>query len=462
MRRKVTRSRGGAEVTYGTHATDLPDVPHLHGSAAPREIRPAMGVVWVMGAVLTLAASTAFAQSPIIPRVDLDEAVRRALAKNPSVAQAATAILRAEALLDQTRSGVRPTVSAGATNVTIDHQRGFAGGVTQPQDQLTLSADVSMPILAPSRWASLNQGRDQIDVATRSAAEVRRQIAVAAAQAYLAVIAGQRQIDVDLRALDAALAHLDYAEKRLEGGAGSRLNQLRAAQVVSSEESQIENGRLALLRAQEALGVLLAENGPVDAASEPAFDVPTTVAEAEWLAARPDVKFQEATIDAAKRVVRDSARDWLPTGTATFTPQYVTPAGLFQPSKTWRLVLSFTQPLYEGGQRKAVMRLRDVSLNQAKLALDATEIQARSEVRLAQASLSSRERALATARLASTQAGEVLQITIAAFEVGATTNIEVIDAQRSARDADTTATIAEDAVRRAKLDLLVALGRFPK
>jgi outer membrane protein TolC len=46
--------------------------------------------------------------------------------------------------------------------------------------------------------------------------------------------------------------------------------------------------------------------------------------------------------------------------------------------------------------------------------------------------------------------------------VGATTNLEVIDAQRSARDADSTSTLAEDAVRRARLDLLVAIGRFPK
>ena len=56
----------------------------------------------------------------------------------------------------------------------------------------------------------------------------------------------------------------------------------------------------------------------------------------------------------------------------------------------------------------------------------------------------------------------MLRITTTAFEVGATTNIEVIDAQREARDAETAAALAEDAVRRARLDLLVALGRFPK
>ena len=76
--------------------------------------------------------------------------------------------------------------------------------------------------------------------------------------------------------------------------------------------------------------------------------------------------------------------------------------------------------------------------------------------------MKSYERALASARLAATQAGDVLRITTSAFEVGATTNIEVIDAQRSARDAETLAVMQEDAMRRAKLELLVAIGRFPR
>ena len=74
----------------------------------------------------------------------------------------------------------------------------------------------------------------------------------------------------------------------------------------------------------------------------------------------------------------------------------------------------------------------------------------------------STERALESIRLAAQQAQEVLSITNTAFQAGATTNLEVIDAQRSARDAEAAAAIGEDAVRRARLDLLIALGRFPQ
>jgi len=44
---------------------------------------------------------------------------------------------------------------------------------------------------------------------------------------------------------------------------------------------------------------------------------------------------------------------------------------------------------------------------------------------------------------------------------GGATNIEVIDAERTARDTDTVVAVAEDAQRRAQLDLLIALGQFP-
>jgi outer membrane protein len=83
-------------------------------------------------------------------------------------------------------------------------------------------------------------------------------------------------------------------------------------------------------------------------------------------------------------------------------------------------------------------------------------------VRLAYETVSSTQRSFESLRSAAQQAAEVLKITTFAFEAGATTNLEVIDAQRQARDADSSAAVAEDAVRRAQLDLLTALGRFPQ
>src|SRR5262249_29875719 len=136
--------------------------------------------------------------------------------------------------------------------------------------------------------------------------------------------------------------------------------------------------------------------------------------------------------------------------------------GLFQQAGSWRLTVGFTQQILDGGQRRGLKLQRAAAVEASKQAEASVENEAKSEIRLAQESVASLQRALTSARTAVHQANDVLQITTTAFEVGATTNLDVIDAERTARDAETAAAVAEDAVRRARLDLLVALGRFPK
>jgi outer membrane protein TolC len=362
--------------------------------------------------------------------------------------------------LQQSKAVIRPLVTSQISNGTIDSARGFAGGVTQPQNQFAITASASMPILAASRWAQVNQSRDQVDVSVAAAAETREQILVSAAQTYLQVITAQRQVEVGEHSLENAKAHLDYATKRFEGGAGSRLNEVRASQVVSQETARLETLRLILRTAQEALGVIIVANGPVDAGADPVFDMTGVFEDTAWRKARPDLITQASIQRAAERVVSDSWRDWVPLATAEFDPSYITPTGIFSPPGTWRFSLSATQVLYEGGQRKILLRQREITLDEAKIDLTDAELRAQSEVRLAQDSLRLLERARDSARRSADETAEVLRITTTAFQVGATTNLEVIDAQRSDLDANTAAELAEGAVRRARLDLLVALGRF--
>jgi outer membrane protein TolC len=419
-----------------------------------------------------VASVTLTAQTPSVPptvpameSVTLQDAVTRALANNPTVAQAAEAVLRAEGLLQQARAATMPGVNAFFTNATLNSGRSFNGVVVQPRNQSMISADLSMPVLAASRWAAASQARDQIDVANLSTADVRKQIAVATAQTYLAIIAQRRQLEVNIRARDSANAHLDYAQRRLAQGAGTRLNELRAAQEVSTDEARLENAGLAVRRAQEALGVLVVANGPVDAAAEPVFDIPPTPAAADetaWMASRTDVRLSVATQRAFERVWRDSRKDYFPTATASFDPQLLTPSGAFTSSRSWRFAVSVSQPIFDGGQRKGLAKTREAAANASRFGLASLQNQARSEVRLAEETVRSTERAVQSVRLSAQQATEVLSITTTAFEAGATTNLEVIDAQRSARDAESAVGIAEDAVRRARLDLLTALGRFPQ
>ena len=145
-----------------------------------------------------------------------------------------------------------------------------------------------------------------------------------------------------------------------------------------------------------------------------------------------------------------------------FTPQVVVPSTLFQPTFSWRAEIVATIPVFDFGVRSAQKAQRQVGLDTVKIAEDAALRQARSDVRTARDTLDAAERALGFARDAATQAHQVVDMVLVSFRVGASTNIEVIDAQRVARDADTAVALADHDVRQARLNLLVALGLFPK
>jgi outer membrane protein TolC len=72
------------------------------------------------------------------------------------------------------------------------------------------------------------------------------------------------------------------------------------------------------------------------------------------------------------------------------------------------------------------------------------------------------DESLKAARDGATQAAEALELANAMWKAGATTSLDVIDAERRARDADLQRALAEDAARQARLDLLVASGAFPR
>lgn len=402
------------------------------------------------------------AGAQVIETVTFQEAVQRAVKNHPTVQQAAAGILRAEAILQQARARYLPTIDATFSTNVIDPVTQFSGTSINPRTQTVTAAGLSMPILTPVRWAERNQAEEDVFVSVRAADEARRAVAIAAGEGYLAIIVRRRVLELNERARENASAHYEYANQRYQGGIGSRLNALRAQLEVAGDDARVEEARLAIRRAQEALGVLIAADGPVDASEEPAFEVPPPpVPDTQLVTDRQDVQTIIARQSAAERRAADAWKDYLPSVTALFTPTMLAPTGLFANARSWRAAVLFTVPLFEVGGRQGQARERRALVDVVRAQRLNAERQANSEIRTAREAVASTERALELFRTAAQQANEVVQITDVAFREGATTNIEVIDAQRRARDAETAAVIAEDQVRRARFDVLVATGRFP-
>ena len=323
---------------------------------------------------------------------------------------------------------------------------------------------VSAPLFAPSRWYQWSHSADQVDVARASERDVRRSVALTAARAYLTIVSQKRAIEVSRRAVQTAAAHFDYSRTRRQGGIGNTLDEARAEQLLATAQAQLESAVAGLERAQEALGLATGADAPLDAGAEPDLTGgPATPDEGARAAQerRTDVVLARERAAAAHRVVRDSWADWLPTLNLAAQVYRQSPGTTNTPSKGWQAQLILNFPLFEGGLRVGQANERSALAAEAQLQLDGTLSQARSDVRLAYQSLQHNQKALEESRLAADRAGAALAIVTQAFQAGATTSLDVTDAERTARDADGSAVVAEDAVRQSRLDLLAAVGAFP-
>ena len=397
--------------------------------------------------------------APVI-RLGFPEAIQRAQDNNPTVAAAVAGILRADALVGQARAATLLQLSGNVAWTTLNRGVDFDGVTVTPQSQVTATIAANMPVLAAAAWARRTQAMDNKAIAELNVADVKRQVALATADAYLAIIALRRVVEGNTRVYETARAHFDLATELEQKGLGSRLNALRAQQLSSADEGLVEVAKLALYRAQEALGVLIAVDGPADATSEPDFS--SSAAEpADLTLFRSDLKLFAAERQAAERVVRDSTKDWYPVVDAIFQPSTTYPSQFFLPQNSWRLLVQANVPIFDSGQRRSVKAEREAELERTRHTLAGARTQANSQVRAAREAVRSGELILAFARATADQAQQVVNITTVSFRAGGATNIEVIDAERVARDTDMAVAIAEDQLRRARLDLLNALGRFP-
>ena len=104
--------------------------------------------------VLGLLAAPLRAQEPVMETLTFEQAVARALERNPSVGEAQQAIAAAQARLDQARSVFYPSVDGTVGTVVLDEARGFNGQITQPRRQTALGATVEYAALAAPAGAA--------------------------------------------------------------------------------------------------------------------------------------------------------------------------------------------------------------------------------------------------------------------------------------------------------------------
>jgi outer membrane protein TolC len=417
-------------------------------------------LAWAQG-VAPESPARARAVSPAT-RVSLDDAVARALAKNPTYATALLEVRRADAVVRETKAAWLPTVYSYDSVTHIDGNRLEGGNVILAQNEVSANITVTVPLVMTRQWLTTEESRMGADATRATRADVRRLVAYSTGQAYLAVYAQKLVIEVDERARDTAQSHAAYAHQRYAGGVGNRIDEVRAEQEAATDDALVQQANALLTSDQEALGILVGADGPLDAADEPTLAEPPSLQEGLSLAAiRPDVVVLGLRSQVVRKTVDDDWSDYAPYLVSVAQPFYQNPATPTMPLSGYSLELLLTVPLYDAGLRDGQHEERSALRDEASVAYDAGLRQARSDVRAAFEAMRRADEALRSARDAARLAHQALDLANLAYRGGATTNIEVIDAERQARDAATAAELAADGARQARLTMLTATDRFP-
>jgi outer membrane protein TolC len=360
------------------------------------------------------------------------------------------------------RSAWLPTLALNASYTRLDHDRTIGTTIISPADQFNANLFLNVPLVAPQRWVQWSHAKDNVEVARLNAADVQRQLALSTARTYLGVMVQHRVVEVSQRARDVARAHYQFAHQRFAGGWGTRVDEVRAAQEVAADESQLQSSVTQLARLRESLGVLAGADHAIDA-MDVQLPVPPSADESlhDALALRSDVRLLHERLRAARHQEKDNWADYTPALLGTLSPFAQWPATTSLPNFGFQAQLLLSWTIYDGGLRYGLGKERTTVRREAEANVQGVERQALSDVRTADEEVRRSNAALVAARDAARLAGEGMALVNLAYRAGASTNIEVIDAERVARDADTAVAVAEDAWRQATLDLLIASGRFP-
>jgi outer membrane protein len=422
--------------------------PRMHGTA-----------VLLAGLVLAGAAWGAepAANGPV--RLTLQEAVRMALSEGAASRIAALKIQEARSLGRQAGSALLPQVGASASEATSMTNLS-ATGITLPPPfprvegpfgvfdvHITAAMNV-IDVAAMRRYRAAQQG---VRVSEAEQQRVRQEVAAAVAQLYVAVQRAQARVGESQANVELFGRLRDLARDQWQAGVATRLDSLRAEVQVARERqnllvatSQRDVARLALLRATGA--DLAMDFTLADTLNAPARDLPELE---QALAAsrqnRPDLLSAEEALKAARMEAGAVSAERLPTlgvsAQAGFNGQ-----DPFFLDGVRTLAAGINLPLFTGGRMGARLDAARVRERQAEVQRDEVRRQVEEDVRRA---LLNHRNAASRVALAEDNLRVALQeveVAMDRFANGASSNIEVDNAQSSlaaARDARVTALADE-------------------
>ncbi len=393
-----------------------------------------------LGGVLVFAATAVAAEETAVA-LTFEQALRRAVDKNLTVARAREEVVAAKATKRAIFSIVLPKITASGSLTRNSEEVAFGSGADArtilPENDWTTRITVQQPIFAGLRdLRAYSQARVGVEGAQDLVAAAEDAALLRVAADYLAAVQGMGLIDVEQQSLELARDRRRHAQNLLEAGETTRVEVLRAETAIKAAERrviaarQMRNAAIGRLR----VGLLLEGDVQVQEPSAPLTPPPdeaTLLDRAER--ERPEARQAAHQLRFAELEVQKEWGAYLPIVTAE--AGYVRQKVEFPKDRFGYAALRFTVPLFQGSDVSGRVAAARARRRQAEMALDEARRAVREDVHIAVLDL---EAARTSAKLAEEQlaaAEEEHQQTLERYRSQEATALDMEAAETSLADA---------------------------
>jgi outer membrane protein, multidrug efflux system len=418
------------------------------------------------GDVATNAWWTAFSDSR------LNGYVEQGLSQNLDVLQALERINQAQAAVVTAGAGGLPSLDVGA-----QASRSGSTDIGGPLSPTTRGPTTSVDGGPTASWfldlfglyrRSKEAAVAELDASYASVDVARMTLLSQVTAAYIDVRFYQERIALTRQNLESRRETLNLTKLQLEAGAASRLDVVQAEGLVNTTLSDLPGletqFRLASHRIATLLGLpassLVSElqrgaRQPV-ARFSPRSGVP-----ADLIRNRPDVRAAERRLAAATARIGVAEAQLFPAITlgGSITPSYTNTSSRGENGiLSWSFGPAISLPIFDGGALKANVKSNESLAREAYLAWKQTVLTGVEEVENALAAVARDGRTVSALRNTVRSYEEALELATASYRDGASSLLDVLDAQRQVSDSQASLAAAVQQMAQDYVSLNVAIG----
>ncbi|MSP97018.1 MAG: efflux transporter outer membrane subunit [Betaproteobacteria bacterium] len=400
----------------------------------------------------------------------LDQLVASALARNSDIRLAVARIEEADANLREADAAFLPQIDLNSvpthSRISSTQATPLPGTVPAVRNNVRLTASTSFEL---DFWGRLRRGVEAVraqTLGTRYAKDVvALSLAGLTAQAYFSLRSLDAQIGVTRLTLASREEALDYVRRRARGGIASDLDvsQAESARADSAVQQTDLVRQRALLEHQLAtLAGRLDISVPAgDLLALPLPPLPPAGLPSALLERRPDIRVAEQALVSANAQIGVAKAAMLPTILLTGADGWESRAlsSLLQgTSNIWSLGFALSLPIFDSGRFQARTDAAIARERQSLAAYQKSMEGAFREVADALTSVQQTSAAEADYQARVTAARRTLHLARLRYAAGYSAYLEVLDAQRTANEAELAFVRNRQARLSASVDLMKALG----